>query len=215
MISIAIAEDKPVIAQTLKEKIELSPDFKVSFLAENGKVLLEKLKENRAIDIIFLDINMPEMDGIEAAAEISSKYPHMKIIMCTVFDDEENIFKAIQAGANGYVLKDGPPAKIHRYIYETLDGGAPMSPLIARKAFKIIQSGGYTAPKITSEANLISARETELLSQLSKGLTYEQIAENLHISYGTVRTHFQNIYKKLQVHNKTEAINKAKNEQLI
>lgn len=214
MISIAIAEDKPVIAQTLKEKIELNVDFKVKIMAANGAELINQLEQNKTIDVIFLDINMPVKNGIETAAEVTQRFPHMKIIMCTVFDDEENIFKAIQAGAAGYILKDGQPAKIHRYIYETLEGGAPMSPLIARKALKIIQSGAYkeVASKVDYE---LTDREGELLIQLSKGLTYEQIADNLHISYGTVRTHFQNIYKKLQVHNKVEAINKARNEKLI
>lgn len=214
MISIAIAEDKPVIAETLKEKIELNVDFKVKIMAENGADLIRQLEGNRTIDVIFLDINMPIKNGIETAAEVTQRFPHMKIIMCTVFDDEENIFNAIQAGASGYILKDGQPAKIHRYIYETLEGGAPMSPLIARKALKIIQSGGKFKENSKMDYEL-TEREGELLIQLSKGLTYEQIAENLHISYGTVRTHFQNIYKKLQVHNKVEAINKARNEKLI
>jgi DNA-binding NarL/FixJ family response regulator len=213
MIKIAIAEDKPVIAETLKEKVELNVDFGVKLIAQNGKDLLSKLKNSLFIDVILMDINMPIMDGIAATAYISQNHPQIKIIMCTVFDDEENIFRAIQAGASGYILKDERPAQIHRYIYETLDGGAPMNPLIARKALKMIRTEPNYLQK--KEDYGLSDRELQLLEQLSKGITYEQISDNLFISYGTVRTHFQNIYKKMQVHNKVEAVNKAKNENLI
>jgi DNA-binding NarL/FixJ family response regulator len=213
MIKIAIAEDKHVIAETLKEKIELNVDFGVKLMASNGKELLEQIKDALFVDVIFMDINMPIMDGIAATEFIAKNHPQIKIIMCTVFDDEENIFRAIQAGASGYILKDESPARIHRYIYETLDGGAPMNPLIARKALKMIRATP-AAPQKKVDYGL-SERELQLLEQLSKGITYEQIADNLFISYGTVRTHFQNIYKKMQVHNKLEAVNKAKDENLI
>jgi DNA-binding NarL/FixJ family response regulator len=214
MISIAIAEDKPDIAEILKEKIELNPEFKVTFVAENGDILLQYLKDNRHIEVLLLDINMPVLDGIQTATEIAKLYPQMKMVMCTVFDDEENIFNAIRAGANGYILKDCQPAVLHRYLLETLDGGAPMSPLIARKALKLLREGKLTTTEKPSEFDL-TAREIELLNHLSTGLTYEQIAENLHISHGTVRTHFRNAYKKLNVNNKTEAINIARLERLI
>lgn len=213
MIKIAIAEDKTVIAETLKEKIELNVDFKVKFISTNGKELLDSLKKSLNIDVVFMDINMPVMNGIHATEYISSHYPQIKVVMCTVFDDEENIFKAIQAGARGYILKDESPAKIHRYIYETLDGGAPMNPLIARKALKMIRNEPLLNNR--KEDYGLTQREIELLEQLSKGLTYEQVGDNLFISYGTVRTHFQNIYKKMQVHNKLEAVNKAKKENLL
>jgi DNA-binding NarL/FixJ family response regulator len=213
MIKIAIAEDKKVIAETLKEKIELNVDFKVKVIAQNGKKLIEKLKDALFVDVIFMDINMPEMNGILATEYVTTNHPQIKVIMCTVFDDEECIFKAIQAGASGYILKDESPARIHRYIYETLDGGAPMNPLVARKALKMIRTEPINNTKKIDYS--LTQREIELLEQLSKGITYEQIADNLFISYGTVRTHFQNIYKKMQVHNKMEAVNKAKNENLI
>ncbi|SOE22389.1 DNA-binding response regulator, NarL/FixJ family, contains REC and HTH domains [Spirosomataceae bacterium TFI 002] len=213
MIKIAIAEDKAVIAETLQEKIELNVDFRVKIMATNGKDLLNQLADALFVDVVFMDINMPIMDGILATEYITTNHPHIKVIMCTVFDDEENIFKAIQAGASGYILKDESPARIHRYIYETIDGGAPMNPLIARKALKMIRTEPIAKSKKVDYG--LSEREIELLEQLSKGITYEQIGDNLFISYSTVRTHFQNIYKKMQVHNKMEAVNKAKNENLI
>ena len=135
--------------------------------------------------------------------------------MSTVFDDEHYIFDAIMAGASGYLMKEEPPAKIHRSIYEALEGGAPMSPAIARKSLEIMRKGKPSEEKTPSEDYNLTNRETEMLEHLAKGLSYEQIADNLFISYGTVRKHIENVYKKLKVHNKVEAVQKAQGEGLI
>jgi DNA-binding NarL/FixJ family response regulator len=157
-----------------------------------------------------MDINMPEMNGIEATAFITNRWPNIKIIMSTVFDDEQNLFNAIMAGASGYLLKDEPPQKIHRSIYEALEGGAPMSPLIAKKALSMIKTGVPEESKKEIIDYGLTDREIEVLEHLSKGLSYEQIADNLFISYGTVRKHVENTYRKLKVNNRIEAIDKAK-----
>jgi DNA-binding NarL/FixJ family response regulator len=210
MIRIAIVEDISRIAETLQEKILLSQDFTIVTKATNGKEIIQHLQKNHAVDVIIMDINMPEMNGIEATAFITNRWPNIKIIMSTVFDDEQNLFDAIMAGASGYLLKDEPPQKIHRSIYEALEGGAPMSPLIAKKALSMIKLGlPEEAKKETIDYGL-TERELEVLEHLSKGLSYEQIADNLFISYGTVRKHVENIYRKLKVNNRVEAIDKAK-----
>jgi DNA-binding NarL/FixJ family response regulator len=210
MIRVAIAEDINRIAETMKQKILLSPDFSIEYMATNGKEIIQYLQKDHVIDVIIMDINMPEMDGIEATAFISQRWPNIKIIMSTVFDDEQNLFNAIVAGASGYLLKDETPQKIHRSIFEAMDGGAPMNQLIARKALTLIKTGKPEIQKSEQVDYGLSDRETEVLEHLSKGLSYEQIADNLFISYGTVRKHVENIYRKLRVNNRTEAIDKAK-----
>jgi len=215
MIRVAIVEDISRIAETLKQKILLSPDFCIVNMASNGKEIIHLLQKDHALDVIIMDINMPEMDGIEATEFITQRWPHIKIIMSTVFDDEQNLFNAIMAGANGYLLKDETPQKIHRSIYEALEGGAPMSQIIARKALALIKTGKPESSKTVKVDYGLSEREQEVLEHLSKGLSYEQIADNLFISYGTVRKHVENIYRKLRVNNRTEAIDKANKGNLL
>lgn len=208
MIRIGIAEDIERLGITLKQKIELLPDFKVSFIANNGEELIKTLSKNHNVDLIFMDINMPIMNGIEATKKVSLKHPQIKVVVSSVFDDEDNIFDAILAGATGYLLKDDKPEDIHRAIYQVLDGGVPMSAEIAQKALKLIRQG---QPIPTSKVDYgLTSREIEVLEQLSKGLQYQEIASNLFISKGTVRKHVENIYRKLQVNNKVEAIQKYK-----
>lgn len=214
MITVAIAEDIPKLAEIMKQKLELAPEFKVQHIASNGKELIKGLFLNHNVDVVLMDINMPEMNGIEATEFITERWPGIKIIMSTVFDDEQNIFDAIMVGATGYLLKDEPPALIHKAIYEAIEGGAPMSPLIARKAMKLIRSGGPIKKELELEAQL-TEREGEILEHLSKGLSYDQIAGNLFISYGTVRKHVENVYRKLKVHSKIEAIERARKGGII
>ena len=212
MINIAIAEDLPQLADALKQKVELAPEFTIQHIASNGKELIKQLQKNAHVDVILMDINMPEMNGIECTEVVSNRWPQIKIVMSTVFDDEAHLFDAIMAGASGYLMKDEPPAKIHKALYEALEGGAPMSSEIARKSLKLIRQGKPSASKKLSEEYSLSEREIEVLEHLSKGNSYEQIADNLYISYGTVRKHVENCYRKLRVHSKVEAINKINKE---
>lgn len=206
-IKIAIAEDNSFLLKSVTDKLSLIGGNTIKFSAENGKILLQKLKDNHNIDVVLMDIQMPEIDGIAATEEVKKKYPQIKVIMLTVFDDDENIFKAIQAGANGYLLKETGPEDLESSLNEILVGGAPMTPAIAAKALSLLrQPPQFTTEK---EENPLSTRETEVLMQLSKGLNYQEIAGNLIISPSTVRKHIENIYKKLQVRNKMEAVQKA------
>lgn len=217
MIKVAVAEDNALLAKSIQEKLSFFDDeLKLKFLGINGKDLLAKLEKDSNIDVILMDIQMPEMNGIEATEIISQRYPQIKVIMLTVLDDEGHIFQAIQAGANGYILKDEPPHILVDGIKEILEGGAPMSSGIALKALKLLRSPLESAPmKMDENQEALSKRETEVLTQLSKGFDYKQIADNLFISPSTVRKHIENIYQKLQVHNKIEAIQKANKQRLI
>ncbi|QHI36840.1 Response regulator protein VraR [Kordia antarctica] len=214
-LKIAIAEDNHFLAKAVIEKLSFFDDFVFKFKAANGAELIGKLEANHNIDVILMDIQMPEMDGIKATEIIKEKHPQIKIIMLTVFDDEENIFRAIQAGADGYLLKEINAENIHKSILEVVNDGAPMSPSIALKALKLLRNPLTIAEDESIEKVKLTKRETDVLLQLSKGLNYNEIAENLFISSGTIRKHVENIYRKLQVHNKMEAVQKAKSQKLI
>ncbi len=213
MIKIAIAEDNNFLATSLINKPGLFDEFKVKFHAMDGEDLLAQLVADSNIDVILMDIQMPVMDGINATAEVSKLYPHIKVIMLTVLDTEQTIYEAIQAGAIGYLVKESNPKQIYDSIQGTMSGGAAMSPEIAAKAFRIMRN-----PDLVSEEKMdfgLSDREHDVLAQLSKGLNYNQIATNLIISPNTVRRHIENIYKKLEVHNKTEAVQVAYKNKLV
>lgn len=209
MLRIGIAEDIRRLAEALRDKLELSPEFEVRWMAGNGSEAIRWVEKGFDVDVILMDIRMPEMDGIEATQIMTEKWPAIPVIMCTVFDDEDHILGAILAGARGYLLKDAPPRKIHESIREALDGGAPMSPLIAGKALKLIRQNQQQPKGFIPEQYNLSDREMEILNLLVEGLTYQLIADQLFISYGTVRKHVENIYRKLEVHGKAEAIKKV------
>ena len=214
-IKIAIADDNSFLINTVKEKLSYFDDLNFKFSALNGSELLVKLEGNHNLDIILMDIEMPVLNGIEATEIVKQKYPHIKIIMLTVFDNDENIFNAIKAGADGYLLKEINAKDLHSGILETINGGAAMNPSIALKTLKLLRNPIDIENKKDQDDIKLTNRESEVLEHLSKGLSYGKIAENLFISLGTVRKHIENIYKKLQVHNKLEAVQKAKRNKLI
>jgi DNA-binding NarL/FixJ family response regulator len=201
--------------KTVQEKLSFFEDFSLKFTAINGLDLIEKLEKNHTIDLILMDIEMPKMNGIDATCFVKQKYPQIKIIMLTVFDNDENIFNAIKAGADGYLLKEVNPKELHQGIIETMNGGATMTPSIAMKTLKLFRNPIVFESISDQEQYNLTPREIEVLEQLSKGLKYNAIADNLFLSAGTIRKHVENIYTKLQVHNKLEAVQKAKDNKLI
>jgi DNA-binding NarL/FixJ family response regulator len=215
MIRIAVVDDIKTVRETIVNKLQLSKDMSVVKEFSNGKEILHAMMQGLDVDIIVMDVEMPEMDGIEATGKILAKYPNAKILMCTVFDDETNLFNAICAGAKGYLLKDEKPEKIHRAIFETMEGGSAMSASIALKSLNLIKNATIKAKQEVSAENQLSKRETEMLEHIASGMSYEQVANITGISYGTVRKHLENIYKKLNVHSKLEAVNKARKDGLL
>ncbi len=213
-MKLAIIDDNSFLVKAISEKLSFFEDIQIKFTALNGAELLAKLEENHNLDVLLMDIEMPVLNGIEATAVVKQKYPHIKVIMLTAFDNDENIFNAIKAGADGYLLKEVNPSDLHQGIIETLNGGAAMNPSIALKTLKLLRNPISFELKTDEEIKL-SSREIEVLEQLSKGLNYNQIADNLILSPSTVRKHIENIYTKLQVHNKLEAVSKAQQKKII
>jgi len=215
IIKTVIVDDNTFLIKAIQEKLSFFDDIQIKFTALDGSDLLTKISNNHNIDVILMDIDMPILNGIEATEIIKNKYPHIKVIMFTVFDNDENIFNAIKAGADGYLLKEVEPKTLYEGIIDTLNGGAAMNPSIALKTLKLLRNPIDLDNKKEEEIIKLSAREIDVLEQLSKGLNYINIAENLFLSPATVRKHIENIYTKLQVHNKLEAVQKAKKNNLI
>lgn len=215
MLKIVIVDDNIFLQNAILEKIGFFPENKVKFTALNGEDLLEKLELDHNVDVILMDIEMQKMNGIDATFEVKKRYPQIKIVMLTVFDNDENIFNAIKAGADGYLLKEVNPKDLMNAILETISGGAAMTPSIAMKTLRLLRNPPNFEEKREELDVKLSQREIEVLEQVSKGLKYTAIAENLFISQGTVKKHIENIYTKLKVHNKLEAVQKAKDNNMI
>ncbi|HBC03068.1 MAG TPA: response regulator transcription factor [Aequorivita sp.] len=215
MLKVAIVDDNTFLINAIKEKLSFFDDVSVKHTSMNGTELLTKLQENHNLDIILMDIEMPVLNGIETTQIVKQKYPHIKIIMLTAFDNDEHIFNAIKAGADGYLLKEINPKDLYEGILETLNGGAAMNPSIAMKTLKLLRNPIDIQNLRDQEEISLSTREVEVLEQLSKGLSYTVIADHLFLSPSTVRKHIENIYKKLQVHSKIEAVQKARNHNII
>lgn len=215
-IKLAIVDDNTFLARAIKEKLVDFEELDIKYMVFNGSELLAKLEKSHNLDLVLMDIEMPILDGIETVRIVKQKYPHIKVLMLTVFDNDENIFNAIQAGADGYLLKEIEGPKLQNAIVETIGGGAAMSPSIAVKTLKLLRyPEKQQSLSVQEEEILLSDREKEVLEQLAEGLSYTVIAKNLFLSPSTVRKHIENIYKKLQVHNKLEAVQKARRQSLI
>lgn len=206
MIHIVIVDDKQPNRVSLSEKITYANDVVVDFMAANGEDFLDQMKLAKIKpNVVLMDIDMPVMNGIKAVNTATELYPNTQFIMLTVFDDDEKIFDAIKAGAIGYLLKDESIDKIVTSIKEVIEfGGSPMSPRIARKALQLLMQGKVEEKK--NEDTILSEREKEILKGLVQGLDYKGVADKLFISPHTVRTHITNIYKKLHVSSKTQAV---------
>jgi len=203
-ITLTIVEDLDEVRDGLKNFIGLSTDFKVldTFkTAEEALYDLPKLKP----DIVIMDINLPGMNGIECIRQIKDKTPGTQFMMFTVYENDEKVFEALKAGASGYLLKNTGLIQLIESLKELHNGGSPMSANIARKLVTLFRS----EQKETTNLEILSNRENEILQLLAKGLLYKEIAEQLSISVSTVRQHIHHIYEKLHVQNRTEAINKA------
>lgn len=215
MITVAIVEDNHAALKALKEKLSVYGDLSVKYEAFNGEEILNLLSSDASVDLIFMDIEMPVLNGIDATCIIKQKFPHIKIVMITIYDNDDFIFSAIQAGADSYILKETKAEKIYETIQDTLKGGAVMSPSVAMKTLKLIKNTN-NADLARLEAGIdLSERETDILEHLSQGLTNKKIAEALFISPFTVKRHIENIYKKLQAGSRVELVEKARRKGLL
>ena len=205
MIDVLIFEDNHNYRIGLYQLINGSPGFRCVGAYEDCTDLIARVTETDP-DIVMMDIEMPGMNGIEAVNILHGVFPQLKIMMQTIFEENDKIFKSILGGASGYILKNTPPAAILESIKEIYEGGAPMSPSIAIKVLKMLAN----RPDVSrNNVFQLSDREKEVLSCLVKGMSYQLIADTCFISLDTVRGHIRSIYEKLHVHSKGEAIAKA------
>jgi DNA-binding NarL/FixJ family response regulator len=209
-IRVLIFEDNLSLRNSLYQLVNGSEGYKCVGAFENCSQLLKNVQESRP-DVVLMDIQMPGMNGIEAVKVLREKYPQMKVLMQTIFEDSEKIFQSIYAGASGYILKNTSPTRFLDFIKETYDGGAPMSPSVAAKVLKMITQ--HDPPNV-EDFNL-SDREKEVLALLVKGMSYKLIAETCFISIDTVRAHIRSIYEKLHVHSKAEAVATAIKSRIV
>jgi len=213
-MTIAIVDDKPYLRNSLKEKLaSVENDIDIVMEANDGTDFLKQMKtRSKKPDVVLMDIEMNELNGIETVKLAAPLYTDVKFIMLTVIDDEEKIFNAIKAGAHGYLLKEETAQNIIESIYQVYqDEGAPMSPGIARKAWRWLtslkeQPINTTDKNSKTETETLSEREKEILKCTMEGKEYAQIAGQLFLSKHTVRQHMKNIYRKLHVSSKVEAL---------
>ncbi len=214
MIKVAIVDDNAVNRHTILEKLTPYRDINTLFEAQNGEDFFEKLqkapKEDHP-DVVLMDLEMPVLDGISTISAASVKFPKMKFIVLTIYEDNDKIFEAIKAGASGYLLKEDKAVNIVEAITNVVEfDGIPMSPAIARRAMKLLSEAPQPERmKQTPYDYQLSFREMEILREIVKGLSPAEIGEQLFISPNTVRTHVNNIYKKLHLNSRSQIINLA------
>lgn len=203
MISVSIVDDEKKLCQSIATFLDGSPGFRCVSIYGNAEAALQHLPADRP-DVVLMDINMAGMDGIECVRRLKVLAPQIQILMLTVYEDTEQIFKALAVGATGYLLKRLEPDELLQAIRDVQDGGSPMSNSIARKVVASFQE----ANRVGEPQYLLSPREQSVLDCLAKGLAYKQIADQLDISINTIRTHLRHIYEKLHVQSRTEAVAK-------
>jgi len=201
-IKVSIVEDLTEVREGLAELVSSDKELSMIGSFEDAESAVDKLPKLQA-DIVIMDINLPGMSGIDCIRNVKEKCPDTQFMMFTVYENDEKVLQALQAGATGYLLKRTEPQRILESIKELNQGGSPMSSNIARKVLNI-----FLHEKKITKKEILSDRENEVLKLLADGLLYKEIAERLFISHGTVRQHIHNIYEKLHVQNRTEAVNK-------
>jgi DNA-binding NarL/FixJ family response regulator len=206
MISVAIVEDNQDIREGLQAIIQSAEGFVCPHVYERAETALRQLP-NTIVDVVLVDIHLStsSINGIALIAQLKKSMPHTEFIICTVYEDEDHIFNAIQAGATGYLLKTVSSAQLIAALKDVKEGGSPMSSTIARKVMTAFAARPLNQP---TTAHALTIREQEVLQLLAQGLRYKEVAQKMFLSVDTIRTHVRNIYDKLQVSSKTAAVNK-------
>jgi len=212
-INVAIVEDVEDVREGLKYLLGLDDTITVIETYTNAEDLLKDLNETHQPDIILMDIGLPQMNGIEATKIIKRYFPHIDVLMLTIFEEGEKIVKSIQAGATGYILKNAAPNDLIEQVKSLAVGGSPISPKAARKLLREIKKDDNEEDSI--EDYHLTSREKEILKSIAEGYSYKEIAMKHFIADSTAKRHILNIYKKLRVRSKVEFVKKVINEHLI
>jgi DNA-binding NarL/FixJ family response regulator len=210
MTKVAVFDDNKPRRELLEMLLNSTPGMECTGAFEDCRHVIQNIVKNIP-DVALMDIDMPNVNGIEGLLLIKKQFPDVKILMQTVFEDDDKIFASICAGADGYILKKTPPAKLIDAINEVVSGGAPMTPTVARQVLQLFNNRNK---KSTTDFNL-TAREHEILAMLVQGLSYKMIANKCNVSYSTVNSHITHIYEKLHVKSGTEAVAKAIGQKLL
>jgi DNA-binding NarL/FixJ family response regulator len=210
-IKVIVFDDNPTRRDGLEMMINLTPDMECIGTFPDCRQVVEMIQEKKP-DVVLMDIDMPYTNGLEGVKLARKHFSELKIIMQTVFEDDEKIFACIRAGADGYILKKTPPHDLLKGIIEVMEGGAPMTPSAARQVLRLCSEPGYQKESDTFD---LTNREAEILGLLVKGLGYKMIADKCSVSLATVSTHIRHIYEKLQVQSGTEAVAKAIQHKIV
>jgi DNA-binding NarL/FixJ family response regulator len=201
-IKIAIVEDDNSIRQGLERMLNRSEEFCCAGSYTSAEAALEGIEQNTP-DVALMDINLPKMNGVDCVRQLKPRYPRLQVLMLTVYDNPEQVFEALTAGAVGYLLKQTCPDELLAALRDVAQGGSPMSSQVARK---VVQSFHSSSPTTTGEE--LSTREREVLDRLAKGYLLKEIADQLNVGYDTVRTYVRRVYEKLHVHSRAQAVAK-------
>ena len=204
MIRVAIVEDNQVLAKSMEQLFAQTDDIRCVVSIKNLLNVVSIFQKAKP-DIVLMDIGLPDISGIEGVRTLKNNFDNMQILMFTVFDDDDKIFEAIREGASGYLLKKSRPQEIIDAIRDLNQGGSPMSPSVARRVIQFFQAG----PPLKEEDYQLTTREKEILFALVDGLSYKKIADKYYLSVHTIRKHISNIYEKLHVHSKSQAVAKV------
>jgi len=198
-IKILMADDHPVVRAGIRGMLETQDDFEVVAEAENGQEAIEQVAKLKP-DVVLMDLRMPEMDGVEAIGKIKEKYPNINILVLTTYDTDADIVRAVEAGATGYLLKDAPREELFRAVRGTAKGETVLAPVVAARLMGKVRDHGEQA---------LSAREIDVLMLVARGASNQDVAEKLHVSTATVKSHLIQIYQKLGVSDRTAAVTTA------
>jgi DNA-binding NarL/FixJ family response regulator len=205
MVKVAIVEDNKTTREGLKTIVDLSPGYRCVCVCQTAEEALGLIPKHQP-DVVLMDIQLPKISGVECVARLKELMPQIQVIMVTVYQDPDRIFRALRAGASGYLLKRATPEMVLNAIRDVQHGGVPMSAEIARKVIGYFQTQPFAAPEVEK----LSPRELEILNLIAPGFSNKEIADRLGISIESIRWHLKNIYHKLHVHSRTEAASKIR-----
>lgn len=219
-VRVAVVEDHPSLRERVVQQLAFFDSVELVLASESGDAFLADLEVRERSgaplpQVVLMDIEMPGRDGIETTAALAASRPGLEVLMLTVFEAEDKIFAAVQAGASGYLLKDDGPDALVEAVLEVAAGGAPTSPLVARKLLGYVRAQAPPRPGLEAGALRLTPRETDVLARLVEDVPEVEIAEDLGISPHTVRSHVKNLYGKLQVHSRAQAVRAAYERGLV